>query len=117
MILCLDFDGVIHSYISGWKGAANIPDPPVEGAYQFLKEAVKEFNKVYIYSSRSSQVGGIKAMKSYCKKYFPHVAEFLEFPEYKPPAFLTIDDRAFCFKGIFPTIEQIKSFKPWNKED
>jgi hypothetical protein len=30
-ILCLDFDGVLHSYTSGWKGAAVIPDPPVPG--------------------------------------------------------------------------------------
>ena len=27
-ILCLDFDGVVHSYTSGWKGADVIPDPP-----------------------------------------------------------------------------------------
>ena len=37
-IICLDFDGVIHSYTSGWKGAAVIPDPPVPGALEFIVE-------------------------------------------------------------------------------
>lgn len=63
-ILCLDFDGVIHSYLSGWKGAHFIPDPPVSGAMAFLIEAVKAFD-VQIFSSRSHQEGGIAAMKAW----------------------------------------------------
>ena len=39
LILCLDFDGVIHSYSSGWKGADVIPDPPVPGALRFIADA------------------------------------------------------------------------------
>ena len=61
-ILCLDFDGVVHSYESGWKGAAVIPDPPVPGAIDFIRNAVEEF-RVAIFSSRSNQPGGLDAMK------------------------------------------------------
>ena len=53
-ILCLDFDGVLHSYTSGWKGARVIPDPPVEGAIDFLSRALDDF-RVAVYSSRSHQ--------------------------------------------------------------
>jgi hypothetical protein len=52
-ILCLDFDGVIHSYSSGWKGAAVIPDPPVPGALPFIVAAMEKFT-VAIHSSRAS---------------------------------------------------------------
>ena len=42
-ILCLDFDGVCHSYISGWQGAGVIPDPPVDGMWEFLETAIGVF--------------------------------------------------------------------------
>lgn len=61
-ILCLDFDGVLSSYKSGWKGARCIPDMPVSGALEFLAEVVKHFT-VCIYSSRSRYFGGRRAMK------------------------------------------------------
>jgi len=61
-ILVLDFDGVIHGYQSGWKGAANIPDPPVPGALEFIVGALDKF-EVHILSSRSHQWGGRRAMK------------------------------------------------------
>jgi len=65
-ILCLDFDGVCHSYTSGWRGAAVIPDPPVDGLWDFLFTAMAVF-EVHIFSSRSNQSGGITAMQNLCR--------------------------------------------------
>jgi hypothetical protein len=38
-ILCVDFDGVIHSYSSGWQGADIVNDPPTPGALAWLAKA------------------------------------------------------------------------------
>ena len=148
-ILLLDFDGVLHSYSSGWKGARNIPDPPVDGALQFLIEAQDTF-QVCIYSNRSRQFGGKRAMKKWLREHYEEISgepaqtpEFfyrwisetafadpweheveyaitrllrcIKFPTKKPAAFMTIDDRAFCFGGTFPDTEDLYRFKPWNK--
>lgn len=127
-ILCLDFDGVLHSYTSGWQGATIIPDPPVEGAIDFLYEATRYF-EVHIYSSRSHQLGGIDAMMDWIAKwekawieediYRPRPKTPLllnvKFPQEKPSAFLTIDDRALTFDGTWPPIATLLKFKPWNK--
>ena len=68
-ILCLDFDGVIHSYTSGWKGARNIPDPPVPGALDFILAVQAQF-QVVILSSRSHQWGGRRAMKRWLTEHY-----------------------------------------------
>lgn len=39
----------------------------------------------------------------------------ITFPSQKPAAWLTIDDRAICFKGEFPTMSEIDEFKPWTR--
>ena len=139
-ILCLDFDGVIHSYESGWKGPRLIPDPPVEGALAFLAQAVNRF-EVHIYSSRSRYFGGRWAMKQWLKLWFwrtvsrpddplniegmPYkdtsayvnsIIREIRFPSYKPPASISLDDRALTFTGIFPSLDKLDSFKPWNKQ-
>lgn len=125
-ILCLDFDGTIHSYSSGWKGAAVIPDPPVPGAIAFLYEAIMHFD-VQIYSSRSHQAGGIEAMMDWIAEWErawiatqelrPRTSLLLNisFPVSKPSAFVTIDDRAITFTGEWPDMETLRTFKPWNK--
>jgi hypothetical protein len=128
-ILCLDFDGVIHSYFSGWKGADFIPDPPVDGAMRFIWFATGHF-RVAIFSSRSNQPGGLSAMKAWLYYHFKTYAQNtqrtnetladdklseIEWPLEKPAAFVTIDDRALTFDGTWPKIEDLKAFKPWNK--
>lgn len=123
-LLCVDFDGVIHSYTSGWKGATIIPDPPVPGAIEWLYQACKVF-RVCIYSSRSNQEGGIEAMQNWLREC---IGEFdntfiaygeweneIEWPTSKPPAFLTIDDRAITFTGEFTNVEELAKFQPWYK--
>ena len=114
--LCVDFDGVLHSYTSGWQGADVIADDPVPNSKEFLKLAIEHF-EVAIYSSRSSQIGGIGAMKRWMYAHYgPEIAGKVDFPTTKPAAFMTIDDRAFCFKGDFPHPVELLSFKPWNKK-
>ena len=158
-ILLLDFDGVLNSYSSGWKGARVIPDPPVPGALEFIVEAIEHF-QVCIYSARSRHVGGKRAMKKWLRKHYIEMAlpwgsadykyiDFFEnpffdwtcetafadpwpdavryatrrllkeikFPTKKPPAFLTIDDRAICFTGEFPDTADLMEFKPWYEDD
>lgn len=129
-ILCLDFDGVLHSYTSGWKGADVIPDAPVPGAVEFILAANEQF-KVEIFSSRSHQAGGIEAMQRWFRQAFYGVfsrineesamvatdaaMEMISFPHNKPSAMVSIDDRAITFTGKWPEIETLRNFKPWNK--
>lgn len=113
-ILLLDFDGVCHSYTSGWKGADVIPDPPVDGLEQFLRAAAKEF-QIDVFSSRTNQPGGMKAMISWFENYYPRLVEELGilFPTEKPPAWITLDDRGWQFNGVWPDVQELVAFKPW----
>ena len=122
-ILCLDFDGVIHSYTSGWKGADVIPDPPVDGAIAFMLGALEHFD-VTIFSSRSNQSGGLKAMRDWLYEHAGSTwydspaglgLKNVRFVTEKPAAFVGIDDRVLTFDGTWPTLDFLKSFKPWNK--
>lgn len=128
-ILCLDFDGVCNTYESGWQGVTIIPDPPVPFLFEFLELAVEVF-EVHIYSSRSNLDGGIEAMSEWFTKHFDEwrkkeaisrgripedFLSELKFSKQKPPAFVTLDDRAMTFTGIWPSIDELLAFKPWNK--
>jgi hypothetical protein len=80
-ILCLDFDGVLHSYTSGWKGARLIPDPPVPGALEFVATAPVRF-RVHILSSRPHQWGGRRAMKRWLRGHYIALGNAEDTPEW-----------------------------------
>ncbi len=123
-ILCLDFDGVIHSYERGWQGGEIYGDV-TPGFFEWAQEARKLFTLV-IYSSRSKSDDGVKAMGLWMHGQINKWQAAggvrdgeplsFEFAHEKPPAFLTIDDRALTFNGSWsgfdPTV--LRAFKPWN---
>lgn len=133
-VLCVDFDGVIHSYKSGWQGPRKISDEPVPGALEWLRDIYVEGKfDVAIYSSRSKAFLGRAVMKNWLRIWLfdrfgyqagplmdplaDEILDWLKFPTKKPAAFLTIDDRAVCFDGDWSklTADAMFSFKPWDK--
>lgn len=122
-ILCLDFDGVVHSYTSGWQGARNIPDDPMPGVLDFITDAMLAGWDVVIHSSRARSFGGITAMRNWLRKHAgnqwdcmgPSLCD-VRFTRWKPPAVLTIDDRAMRFVGTWPSLDAVKQFKPYKHD-
>lgn len=119
-ILLLDFDGVVHSYTSGWQGATSIPDQPTDGFWEWASMATLSYD-LQIFSARSSAPGGIEAMAAWLHDNRPRsgMVRHLEFsfPTAKPSAFLTIDDRCICFDGDWQklTPDVLEKFTPWNR--
>lgn len=125
-ILVLDFDGCLHSYEDGWQDG-RIYGHVVPGFFNWACEAKKHF-KLAIYSSRSAEGHkGIKPMQDWLTvniqayKWDHPSADIsikdFDFPTNKPPAFITIDDRAIRFTGdwtvkeLEPTV--LREFKSW----
>jgi hypothetical protein len=106
--VCLDFDGVVHSYQSGWQGESIVADPPIHGVDRAINHLRKDF-RVVIHSARCKSEAGRHAIEQWLAK---HRIEVDEVCENKPPAFVYVDDRAIRFSGDWPqTIADIKSFR------
>lgn len=111
-----DFDGVIHSYKSGWKGSTVISDPPVEGIEEVLRELKQCGYNIVVSSSRCDNHDSLEAVNDWMLKY-----DLLKYVDLitnkKPPALCYVDDRAICFRGDTKNlVERIKHFEPWHGE-
>lgn len=124
--ICIDFDGVIHSYEKGWQDGV-IYGEVVPGFFEWV-ERVRDRFKLVIYSSRSKTDEGVMAMGRWLHEKrnqwvqaggVRQQAELVvEFAHEKPAAWLTIDDRAIQFRGDWsdPALapDVLRAFKPWN---
>lgn len=117
-LIALDFDGVIHQYVTPWQDALTVSDPPMPGAFEFILTLLDKNYEVAIISSRNRTIHGQHAMATWMllNGFPPHKLTEIQWPSYKPPAFLTIDDRAIQFSGSWPSLDFIKEFKPWKME-
>lgn len=107
-----DFDGVIHSYTSGWKGEAIIPDEPVPRMREVIAE-LRQSYRIVVQSSRCLTSTGRDAVSAYLTKHDIIVDDVTA---EKVPAVVYVDDRALLFDGDASTLpEKIRAFRPWHK--
>lgn len=115
LIICFDFDGVIHEYKNPWTTHTEIKDGPVPGTRDAIN-VLKEYFKIVIYSARSKDAWGIEAMKEWLARYDIYYDEIVE---HKPPAIAYVDDRAVRFEGVWTPIVKyllnVEGMKPWNR--
>ncbi len=88
--LSIDFDGVLHSYTSGWQGHEKVADPPVPGARDACWRLHEAGWKLYVHTSRSK----LEPVQKWLAEHrFPPMS----LTRIKPIAIAYIDDRAVRF--------------------
>lgn len=105
-IICFDFDGTLHQ-MREWWGPDMCDGDPVPGALEMLDRTYRSGFSVAIYSSRSHQVGGRAAMCAWinrcafdlCIGSGYNLGDALFYPIFKPPAWLSFDDRTVTAAG------------------
>jgi len=109
-ILCLDFDGVIHDYRKGWQDGSIYGE--LTDGFALWAEIARKYFKLVVHSSRCSEPEGLAAVQQWLAD---RGLDWLEVSPTKPPAFLTIDDRALLFSGRWDHFNpaMLRNFRPW----
>lgn len=114
--VCVDFDGVLHSYKSGWCGTTIIPDEPVDGSVQWITELIDSGLRVVVSSSRARTCAGQEAIRNWLEDNEYPVSE-MTITHSKVPALMYIDDRAHRFDGKhFPSANTVRTAEPWMRQ-
>lgn len=111
--ICFDFDGVIHSYVSGWICEEIIPDKPVLGIREELIRLFPEY-EIIILTARSRKPSGHRAVIEWMNK---HRIPYDLVTDRIVPANVYVSARGIRFDGQSEGLyEQIKTMQPWTKK-
>lgn len=120
-----DFDSVIHQGTSLFTVPSEILDPPWPGVFQGIREILEEGSTFIIHTCRLSHwstsnpflfAEDPEKVERALKIWFllhdmePNYVDQFHFWRYvgKPSADVYIDDKAFNFDGLFPTIKELR---------
>lgn len=94
-VVALDFDGVLHSYRSGWTGWVPT-DPPEDGAHEFVEWLIEQGAEVVVVTARALTSEGTEATQEWLRRHgFPQLRVTNE----KVRAAAYIDDRAIPYRS------------------
>jgi len=123
LIIAVDFNGVIHDHRDGVRGFCEPGSPAIPGAIDWLSSMCDTFD-VFLVSASFAKADYILAAKKWLAvQGIPLAWSIPQYPgrsrltltPFKPVSLIFLDDRGVCFRGTFPTVNEIKSFKPWNR--
>lgn len=110
--IAIDFDGVLHSYRSGWTRADNVADPPTPGAQDYVRAIIASGYDIVVHSARATSPHGEVAIHNWLRQWgFPP----LKVTASKPHALIYLDDRALRFDGTWPSLAALaQAERPWH---
>jgi len=116
--ICLDFDGVVHLYRSGWQGSVTaITDPPTLGVRDAVDKLLGKGFDVKVYSTRCAEPQGYLAVQNWLRRHEIRA----DVARSKPPAVLYVDDRGYRFDGdwdaLLAFVDRPENLDPWQVRD
>lgn len=107
----VDFDGTLHKYTNGWTGELVDPEPPMDGAEEFLHWLSAQGFDTIVCSTRAKTPVGTQAIWDYLGMWdLAHLVK--EVTVEKRPAIAFVDDRGVTFSGDWqPVMEQVLALR------
>ena len=107
MIVCLDFDGVLHDSQHPLRGRKM--GPPMPGALEAVAEMRRRGYRLVIHTSRVAVERQAQHVYDWLKFYgFPMIPVKVE----KPPADVYVDDKGYQFEGWHAAVDWIAYYEP-----